>query len=130
MTPTTLVPHEEFVEGVGDGVVVHGPQHRREDVVVGLGLLEPVVRAGVRRRLVSTLREAREQLVGGIEKAPVRVEREAGDRREDQGAGGPDPRRGVGPHRAAEEDGALGVQGEQFVRTLCQVDGLHAASGE
>ena len=86
---------QEFVEGVGDGVVVDGAQHRREDVAVGLGPLEPGVREGVGRRLVTAVVEPGEQLVGGVEQAAVRVEGQVRDGREDQGAVRADLRRGV-----------------------------------
>ncbi len=124
------LPVQEFVEGVGEGVVVHGAQHRGEDVPVGLGPLEPGVRAGVRRRLVPPVGEPREQLVRCVQEPSVGVEGQSGGGREDQCPRGPDARGGVLLHGAAEEDGTRGVRGEQRGRTARQVDGLDAVSGE
>ncbi|QHY98470.1 hypothetical protein SSPS47_25505 [Streptomyces sp. S4.7] len=121
---------EEFVQGVRDRVVVDRPQHRGEYVAVGLGALEPLVGEGVRCRLVPALVQPLEELLGGVERAPVRVEREMGDGREDQCPVGPYLRRGVRCHRAAEEDGLGGVGGQQRERTARQVDRLDPEAAE
>jgi hypothetical protein len=116
---------EEFVHGVGHGVVVDRARHRGEDVAVGLRVPVPGVGARVRRRLAALLQRL-EQLVGCVREGAVRVE----DRREDQGAGRPDPGGGLGVHRTAGEDGADGVEARQDVRTAGRVDGLDAVPGE
>ncbi len=120
---------EEFVQGVGDGVVVDRAEHRGEDVAVALRALEPGVGARVRGRLVPRVQRL-EQFVGRVDEGAVRVEQEPRYGREHQGPGRPDPGGGIGVHRAAEEDGARGVEAEQDVRTAGQIDGLDPEPGE
>ena len=76
------------------------------------------------------LRRARRTTRRASRAAAVRVEGQVREGREDQGAVGADLRRGVLPHRAAEEDGARGVAGQQLARPVRQIDGLDAESGE
>ncbi len=121
---------EVLVQGIGHGVVVDAPQHRGEDVAVRLGLLEPVVRAGVRGGVIAGVGQPLEEFVRAVEAAPVGVERQARYGREDEGAPGSYLGGGVRFHGAAEEHGARGVRAEQRERTVRQIDRLDAVSGE
>lgn len=62
--------------------------------------------------------------------AAVRVDRQVREGREDESAVRADLRRRVRTHRAAEEDGARGGAAQQLLRTVRQIDGLDAESGE
>jgi hypothetical protein len=120
---------EEFVEGVGHGVVVDAAEHRGEDVAPVAGAQEPVVRAGVGRRRV-TGGEALVERVGAVERAAVRIEGQIRNGRKDERAGGAYAGGGLRLHQAAEEDRFGGVRRQEDRGTGRQVDGLDAVSAQ
>ena len=122
ITPTTRAPDEEFVEGVGDGVVVDGAQHRGEDVAVGLGPLEPGVRERVRRPLVAPS-------ASPSNSSSRRVEQRRGTgRRADPGTGGktsaPSARTFARPSRLPS-----GSRGRRPPRCRCRAAPSYGPSG-
>jgi hypothetical protein len=122
---------DELVQGVGDGVVVDRPQQRDEGVVVEGGVPHPLVGKEVRRRLVASFADSRVELVGGVQRGAVGVDRRVRVGGEDQRV----VRTEVGAQRggepAAEDHEPLHVGArEQAVLVCREVQVLQPQPGE
>lgn len=118
-------------EGIGDGVVVDSSRHGDEIIVTDSAVLEPVIGAGVRGRVVTVLIQSRIQFIRGVEPTAVGLDRQARIAGEHNRTMGSQVGFEVWRYQPTQDHEPLDVSSRQQLRLeVGQIDGLQSQVGE